>query len=47
MSDAQKETISTQDSEENQREEKDTNGISGNKTPMKGKGSLEPDMAEL
>ena len=31
MPDAQKETIGTQDSKNNQREEKDTNGISDNK----------------
>ena len=31
MPDAQKETIGTQDSKENQRDEKDTNGISDNK----------------
>ena len=38
MPDAQKETISTQDSKENQREERDTNGMSDNKN-TKGKGS--------
>ena len=36
MSDAQKETIDTQDSKENQRKEKDTNGISNNKNTNKG-----------
>ena len=36
MPDAQKETIGTQDSKENQREQKDTNGISDNKNTNKG-----------